>query len=174
MTSVSFRVPPPLPVMSASFHFFLLCCQRALYPTLRVTQDVCLSSFVKSPVQYIDVDLLPQRALCTVSHGSLFFYRDMCDASRTSCSIVEPCTISDVGLFLIRAFCTTSHGSPSIMLQPYSALRIPNVCIILRLNIIFPKPRLVSYLILMAFITGNSSLEPLLEGLLAQIHIDLN
>jgi len=30
------------------------------------------------------------------------------------------------------------------------------------------------YLILMAFITGNSSLEPLLEGLLAQIHIDLS
>jgi len=29
-------------------------------------------------------------------------------------------------------------------------------------------------LILMAFITGNSSLEPLLEGLLAQIHIDLS
>jgi len=26
----------------------------------------------------------------------------------------------------------------------------------------------------MAFITGNSSLEPLLEGLLAQIHIDLS
>jgi len=88
VTSVSFRVPPPLPVMSASFHFFLLCCQRALYPTLRVTQDVGLSSFVKSPVQYVDVDLLPQRALCTVSHGSLSFYRDMCDASCTSCSIL--------------------------------------------------------------------------------------
>jgi hypothetical protein len=29
-------------------------------------------------------------------------------------------------------------------------------------------------LILMAFITENSSLEPLLEGLLAQIHIDLS
>ena len=29
-------------------------------------------------------------------------------------------------------------------------------------------------LILLAFITGNSSLEPLLEGLLAQIHIDLS
>ena len=29
-------------------------------------------------------------------------------------------------------------------------------------------------LILMAFITGNSSLEPLLEGLLAQIHIDMS
>ena len=29
-------------------------------------------------------------------------------------------------------------------------------------------------LIFMAFITGNSSLEPLLEGLLAQIHIDLS
>ena len=29
-------------------------------------------------------------------------------------------------------------------------------------------------LILMAFITGNSSSEPLLEGLLAQIHIDLS
>jgi len=27
-------------------------------------------------------------------------------------------------------------------------------------------------LILMAFMTGNNSLEPLLEGLLAQIHID--
>ena len=31
-----------------------------------------------------------------------------------------------------------------------------------------------SALILMAFITGNSSLEPLLKGLLAQIHIDLS
>jgi len=29
-------------------------------------------------------------------------------------------------------------------------------------------------LILLAFITGNSNLEPLLEGLLAQIHIDLS
>jgi len=29
-------------------------------------------------------------------------------------------------------------------------------------------------LILLAFITGNSSLEPLLEGLFAQIHIDLS
>ena len=29
-------------------------------------------------------------------------------------------------------------------------------------------------LILLAFITGNSSLEPLLEGLLAQIHIDMS
>jgi len=29
-------------------------------------------------------------------------------------------------------------------------------------------------LILVAFITGNSSLEPLLEGLLAQIHIDMS
>jgi len=29
-------------------------------------------------------------------------------------------------------------------------------------------------LILMAFITGNNSLEPLLEGLLVQIHIDLS
>jgi len=28
-------------------------------------------------------------------------------------------------------------------------------------------------LILFSFISGNSSLEPLLEGLLAQIHIDL-
>jgi len=35
------------------------------------------------------------------------------------------------------------------------------------------KP-LPPYLILMAFITGNSSLEPLLEGLSAQIHIDLS
>jgi len=31
-----------------------------------------------------------------------------------------------------------------------------------------------SDLILMAFITGNSDLEPLLEGLFAQIHIDLS
>ena len=31
-----------------------------------------------------------------------------------------------------------------------------------------------SVLILIAFITGNSSLEPILEGLLAQIHIDLS
>jgi len=30
------------------------------------------------------------------------------------------------------------------------------------------------WLILLAFITGNSSLEPLLEGLFAQIHIDLS
>jgi len=29
------------------------------------------------------------------------------------------------------------------------------------------------YLSLLAFITGNSSLEPLLEGLFAQIHIEL-
>jgi len=29
-------------------------------------------------------------------------------------------------------------------------------------------------LILMDFITGNSSLEPLFEGLMAQIHIDLS
>ena len=29
------------------------------------------------------------------------------------------------------------------------------------------------FLILLAFITGNSSLEPLLEGLLAEIHIEL-
>jgi len=29
-------------------------------------------------------------------------------------------------------------------------------------------------MILLAFITGNSSLEPLLEGLFAQIHIDLS
>jgi len=29
-------------------------------------------------------------------------------------------------------------------------------------------------LILLAFLTGNSSLEPLLEGLFAQIHIDLS
>ena len=28
--------------------------------------------------------------------------------------------------------------------------------------------------ILMVFVTGNSSLEPLLEGLFAQIHIDLS
>jgi len=33
---------------------------------------------------------------------------------------------------------------------------------------------LISFLILLAFITGNSSLEPLLEGLLAQIHIDMS
>jgi len=59
------------------------------------------------------------------------------------------------------------------MLQFYNALRIQNVCVILRLNV-FPKQRLVPYLILMAFITGNSSLEPLLEGLVAQIHIDLS
>ena len=32
----------------------------------------------------------------------------------------------------------------------------------------------LAYFILMAFITGNSSLEPLLEDLLAQIHIDLS
>ena len=32
----------------------------------------------------------------------------------------------------------------------------------------------ISVLILMAFITGNSSLEPLLEVLLAEIHIDLS
>ena len=30
------------------------------------------------------------------------------------------------------------------------------------------------YLFLLAFIAGNSSLEPLLEGLFAQIHIDLS
>jgi len=29
------------------------------------------------------------------------------------------------------------------------------------------------YLILVAFITGNSSLEPLIEGLYAQIHVNL-
>jgi len=29
------------------------------------------------------------------------------------------------------------------------------------------------YLILIAFITGNSSLEPLIEGLCAQIHVNL-
>ena len=33
---------------------------------------------------------------------------------------------------------------------------------------------LTEILILMDFITGNNSLEPLLEGLLAQIHIDLS
>jgi len=31
-----------------------------------------------------------------------------------------------------------------------------------------------AFLILVAFMTGNSSLEPLLEGLFAQIHIDLS
>ena len=31
-----------------------------------------------------------------------------------------------------------------------------------------------THLILLAFVTGNSSLEPLLEGLFAQIHIDLS
>jgi len=34
--------------------------------------------------------------------------------------------------------------------------------------------RTTDILILLAFITGNSSFEPLLEGLLAQIHIDLS
>ena len=33
--------------------------------------------------------------------------------------------------------------------------------------------RTVSNLILIAFITGNSSLEPLIEGLCAQIHVNL-
>ena len=32
----------------------------------------------------------------------------------------------------------------------------------------------IAFLILLAFISGNSSLEPLLEGLFAQIHIDLS
>jgi len=31
-----------------------------------------------------------------------------------------------------------------------------------------------AYLIYFAFITGNSSLEPLLEGLFAQIHVNLS
>jgi hypothetical protein len=31
-----------------------------------------------------------------------------------------------------------------------------------------------TFFISLAFITGNSSLEPLLEGLFAQIHIDLS
>jgi len=30
-----------------------------------------------------------------------------------------------------------------------------------------------NYLILVSFITGNSSLEPLIEGLYAQIHVNL-
>jgi len=32
---------------------------------------------------------------------------------------------------------------------------------------------LLEFLILIAFITGNSSLEPLIEGLCAQIHVNL-
>ena len=32
----------------------------------------------------------------------------------------------------------------------------------------------IHVLIFLAFITGNGSLEPLLEGLFAQIHTDLN
>jgi len=34
-------------------------------------------------------------------------------------------------------------------------------------------PIVVFFLILIAFITGNSSLEPLIEGLCAQIHVNL-
>jgi len=35
------------------------------------------------------------------------------------------------------------------------------------------SPALILILILFAFITGNSSLEPLIEGLCAQIHVNL-
>jgi len=37
----------------------------------------------------------------------------------------------------------------------------------------FSQPFLNLILILIAFITGNSSLEPLIEGLCAQIHVNL-
>jgi len=41
-----------------------------------------------------------------------------------------------------------------------------------KLDLAMP-PELLLILILVAFITGNSSLEPLIEGLYAQIHVNL-
>ena len=62
----------------------------------------------------------------------------------------------------------------SMCLLAISVGRVWSVHSVLEFSAMEKNLRIISDLILMALIIGDSSLEPLLEGLLAQIHIDLS
>ena len=66
-----------------------------------------------------------------------------------------------------RFACTARQRICYVLLIPTDSTR-DNAILILKFNLIF-----LFFLILIAFITGNSSLEPLIEGLCAQIHVNL-
>ena len=61
------------------------------------------------------------------------------------------------------------HKYKHIYMYVYSAYAHPVASVKQMCTLMFTTPDLI----LVAFITGNSSLEPLIEGLYAQIHVNL-